>query len=84
MKKKKMSALDKYIIFSFVSIIMYTVLAYIVVIFTGYQLDVLTSLFFAFFGGEITVCALIKKLKLKNYKKESDDHDEGRVDSDLA
>lgn len=70
-KKKKMPGLDKYIIFSIASIIIYTIMAYIVVILFGCQLDILTSLFFGFFGGEITICALIKKLKLKNVQKEN-------------
>lgn len=71
MPKKKMPDLDKYIIFSIASIIVYTIIAYIVVILFGCQLDILTSLFFGFFGGEITICALIKKLKLKNVQKEN-------------
>lgn len=70
-KKKKMPDLDKYIIFSIASIIVYTIIAYAVVILFGCQLDVLTTLFFGFFGGEITICALIKKLKLKNVQKEN-------------
>lgn len=70
-KKKKMPDLDKYIIFSIASIIVYTIIAYAVEILFGCQLDVLTTLFFGFFGGEITICALIKKLKLKNIQKEN-------------
>lgn len=70
-KKKKMPDLDKYIIFSIASIIVYTIVAYIVVVLFGCQLDILTTLFFGFFGGEITICALIKKLKLKNVQKEN-------------
>lgn len=70
-KKKKMPDLDKYIIFSIASIIIYTIAAYVVVVMFGCQLDILTTLFFGFFGGEITICALIKKLKLKNVQKEN-------------
>lgn len=70
-KKKKMPDLDKYIIFSIASIIVYTIIAYVVVVLFGCQLDILTTLFFGFFGGEITICALIKKLKLKNVQKEN-------------
>lgn len=70
-KKKKMPDLDKYIIFSIASIIIYTISAYVVVVLFGYQLDILTTLFFGFFGGEITICSLIKKLKLKNVQKEN-------------
>lgn len=70
-KKKKMPDLDKYIIFSITSIIIYTIAAYVVVVLFGCQLDILTTLFFGFFGGEITICALIKKLKLKSVQKEN-------------
>lgn len=70
-KKKKMAGLDKYIIFSISSIIVYTIMAYITAILFGCQLDILTTLFFGFFGGEITICALIKKFKLKNIQKEN-------------
>lgn len=61
---KKLNGLDKYIIFSFVCILSYTIAAYFVVIRYGVVLDLLTSLFFGVFGGEILLCALIKKLKL--------------------
>lgn len=70
-KKKKMPDLDKYIIFSIASIIIYTIAAYVVAVLFGCQLDILTTLFFGFFGGEITICALIKKLKLKNVQKDN-------------
>lgn len=65
MKKKKLTGLDKYVIFSFFCLIVYTISAYIVLIKTGQSLDTLSALFFSVFGGEVLVCALIKKLKLK-------------------
>lgn len=70
--RKKLSGLDKYIIFSFTSIIIYTIVEHILVIKTGITLDLLTSLFYGVFGGEILMCALIKKLKLKQTKKEGE------------
>lgn len=75
--KKKLNGLDKYIIFSFGCLILYTIGAYFVLIKTGLSLDLLTSLFFGIFGGEVLICALIKKLKLKqkdpkNQNKEED------------
>lgn len=73
-KKKKLNGLDSYIIFSFTCIILYTISAYVVVIKTGQSLDVLTSLFFGVFGGEILLCALIKKLKLRSIKKDLDEN----------
>lgn len=80
---KKMSGLDKYIAFSFLMIILYTISAYIIVIATGYRLNTLTKLFFGFFGGEVFACAMIKRLKLKNKAKEREDEEYGRsIDDD--
>lgn len=73
--RKKMSGLDKYIIFSFTSIIIYTIVEHILVIKTGITLDLLTSLFYGVFGGEILMCALIKKLKLKQTNKKEEEND---------
>lgn len=75
-KKKKISDLDRYIIFSISCIILYTIAEHLLIILTGQTLDLLTSLFFGFFAGEITICALIKKLKLKQQKKEEDNHND--------
>lgn len=72
MKKKKLSGLDKYIIFSFTCILIYTIAEHILIIKTGQTLDVLSSLFYGVFGGEILLCALIKKLKLKQNEKKED------------
>lgn len=76
-KNKKISALDKYIIFSFTCIIIYTITEHWLLIKTGLTLDLLTSLFYGVFGGEILVCALIKKLKLKQPKKEDENEPVG-------
>lgn len=73
--RKKMNGLDKYIIFSFTSIIIYTIVEHILVIKTGITLDLLTSLFYGVFGGEILMCALIKKLKLKQTNKKEEEND---------
>lgn len=61
---KKIDNLDKYLIFTFTSLILYTIVSQI--LFYVYQIEmaVLTGCFFAAFGGEILMCALIKKLKL--------------------
>ena len=72
MKKKKLSGLDKYIIFSFACIIVYTIAEHVLLIKTGETLDILTTLFYGVFGGEIFACALIKKLKLKQNEKKED------------
>ena len=69
-KKWRLSALDVYVIFSITALIVYTVFAHYMVIEFGASLDVLTTCFFAFFGGEIVTCALIKIFKLKEQPKQ--------------
>jgi hypothetical protein len=75
-KNKKLSGLDKYIIFSFVCIITYTVVSIVLALKTEMELGTLTTCFFACFGGEILSCAMIKRLKLKNENSEGDDQNE--------
>lgn len=74
-KKKKLPALDKYIVFAFTCIIIYTIAEHLLLIKTGQTLDLLTSLFFGLFGGEVLICALLKKLKLKQSDKEKEKED---------
>ena len=65
-KPKKTSDLDKYLIFCFVVIILYTVTAIIFQWLTEIELSTsLTVGVYGFFGGEITLLAMIKRLKLK-------------------
>lgn len=71
-KEKRLSALDKYVIFSFTNIIIFTIIA------LAYQFiarDELSSTlimsFFGVFGGELLLLAMIKRLKLK--KGDSDE-----------
>lgn len=65
-KPKKKSDLDKYLIFCFVVIILYTVTAIIFQWLTEIELSTsLTVGVYGFFGGEITLLAMIKRLKLK-------------------
>lgn len=76
-KKKKLKALDKYVIFSISAMIVYTIVSQLMCVFcsTDYNLmtlDTLTTCFFGFFGGEIVTCALIKIFKLKNTKNDED------------
>lgn len=73
-KRKKISGLDKYVIFSFVAIVIYTIAQTAVTIKTGVESATLTTCFFSVFGGEVLMCALIKRLKLKNEKNESEDN----------
>lgn len=65
-QKKKLSDIDKYLIFSFAVIILYTITAIIFQWVTGIELSTsLTVGVYGFFGGEITLLAMIKRLKLK-------------------
>lgn len=72
--KKKLHALDVYVIFSIAALILYTIISQIIVVVSGAQLDVLTGCFFAAFGGEILSACLIKIFKLRKEPK-----DEGGV-----
>lgn len=72
-KKKKLNGLDKYVIFSISCMILYTIVSQIIQTCTSYTNDTLTTCFFAFFGGEIVTCALIKIFKLTKTMKETKD-----------
>ncbi len=63
--RKKLSGLDKYCIFSFTVLLVYTVLEFVFSIFTGISHDTLTVAFYGAFGGELLCCAMIKRLKIK-------------------
>lgn len=64
-EKKKLHGLDRYIIFSFSCVIIYTIANMILTVCTGEGMDTLTTCFYACFGGEILACAVIKRYKLK-------------------
>ena len=64
--KNKLSALDKYVIFSFANIIIFTIIALIYQFLTSEELSsTLIISFFGVFGGELLLLAMIKRLKLK-------------------
>ena len=63
-KKKKLNDLDKYLIFAFTCLVLFTIAVLVIFVITGNEPAVLVGCFFAAFGGEILMCALIKKLKL--------------------
>lgn len=72
-KKKRMSALDKYVIFSFSCLLVFTA----IVIVYQFKSDLefsptLITCFFASFGGELLMCAMIKRLKLKRGDSENE------------
>jgi hypothetical protein len=62
---KQIHALDVYIIFCFISIIIYTIVHTIIFYKLGIEATVLDALFYGVFGGEVLLCALLKRLKLK-------------------
>ena len=64
-KKRELPDLDKYIIFSFVVMLTYTIFEFIFSTITGVTHDTLTTCLYSAFGGELLMCALIKRLKLK-------------------
>ena len=68
-KKKTQSALDKYVIFSFIMLILFTITEIIVGAITQTEQTTLITCFFATFGGELLCLAMIKRLKLKESKK---------------
>lgn len=72
--KKKLSALDKYVIFSLANIVIFTIVA---VVYQWTSEDELSSTlitcFFSAFGGELLLLAMIKRLKLKEEKKDDMD-----------
>lgn len=69
---KKLNGLDKYVIFSIVVLLIFTVAEMVTSFYTGTH-DTLTTAIFATFGGEILSCALIKIFKLKDDKGENID-----------
>ena len=64
-KNKKLGDLDKYIIFSFTVMILYTIFEFVFSTITGVSHDTLTTCLDGAFGGELLMCALIKRFKLK-------------------
>ena len=74
-KFKNVKALDVYVTFSILSLIIYTVISQILSVYYGVILDTLTTCFFGFFGGEVVTCGLIKIFKLKDKEKNSEEID---------
>lgn len=76
LKKKKLSGLDKYLIFSFTVLLVYTAVSLVLFAHTMTEPATLTAAFYATFGGEVFACAMIKALKLKKESK-GDEADAG-------
>ena len=76
-KKKPLTTLDKYVIFCIVAMIVYTIVDKVTFVITnGLESSTLTTAFFSCFGGEIFLCAMIKRLKLKREKPEENTYEE--------
>lgn len=82
-RKSKYHALDLYICFCFVCIIIYTIVHTLIFYQTGTEANVLSALFYGVFGGEVLLCALLKRLKLKQEfeLKKDGKNDEGDFSS---
>lgn len=71
-KKKKVPALDKYVIFSLSALILFTITTIVYQFITKEELSsTLITCFFGAFGGELFLLCMIKRLKLKG----GTDHD---------
>lgn len=68
-RQKRTPALDKYVIFSLSALIIFTVVEIVVGAITQVEQTTLITCFFATFGGELLCLAMIKRLKLKEDKK---------------
>ena len=82
-KKRKIPALDKYVIFSLAVLIIFTIVSFVYQFITQQEISgTLTTCFFAAFGGELLSLAMIKRLKLKDTRKKEDEEDEeyGEID----
>lgn len=82
--KEKVSAIDKYLIFVFTSVILYTIAVLVIFYRQGLEPTTLTVSFFGLFGGEITLLALIKRLKLKKEDKDSEKDSEKKTVNAVA
>ena len=73
-RKKKLSDLDKYVLFSLTSVIIFTIVAIIYQWFHDIELSsTLVTCFFACFGGELLMLCMIKRLKLKRGDNDNDE-----------
>lgn len=74
--KRKLPALDKYVIFSLAVLIIFTIVSFVYQFVTQQEISAtLTTCFFAAFGGELLSLAMIKRLKLKDVKKKEVEED---------
>ena len=63
--KHQINTLDKSLIFSFSVLIIYTISELIISSITQITHDTLTTCLYGAFGGELLLCAMLKRLKIK-------------------
>jgi hypothetical protein len=74
-RKKKKSALDKYVVFCLINLLVFTYVIMFLIFQNGNDYSTLITCFFATFGGEIFSCAVIKSLKIKEGEKNEQRND---------
>ena len=74
---KKISALDKYLIYCITFFTLFAVAELVVSSICGESHDTLINAVKLFCGGEVFLCAMIKRHKLKNEAVNASDPDEG-------
>lgn len=74
---KKISALDKYLIYCITFFTLFAVAELVVSSICGESHDTLINAVKLFCGGEVFLCAMIKRHKLKNEAANVSDPDEG-------
>ncbi len=72
MKKKRLTGLDKYVIYCIIFFTIYTIAEMAISAVTGATNDTLTNAVKWFCGGEVFLCAMIKRHKLIDAKKAAD------------
>lgn len=70
---RKLSALDKYCIFCICFFTIYTIAELVLSAITGITNDRLTEAVQWFAAGELFLCAMIKRLKLKKEKEDQEE-----------
>lgn len=64
-RRRKISDLTKYVIFSISVTIVYTVMEFIFSILTGVSHDILSGCVYGFFAGELVITGILKIFKLR-------------------
>lgn len=72
-----MRSLTRYLIFSFLVVLIYTVTEFAVSTVTGVSHDTVTTCVFAFFGTEIGSCAFIRIIDKVKHKEGNEDDEQG-------